>query len=240
MFKIYLIRKIINFIDSFQQKKIFNLLKIKLKPKAILFDVGAHHGETIINFQKNFDFEQIHSFEVSKQNFNVLSKNYKDFEDNKIIINNFGLSNKSNELQFNQFIESSSSTISKINVKSLYFKRKIKILGSLKNNRDYYKTYKVKLDSLDNYMEKKNVDKIDLLKIDTEGHEYFVLKGGSRNLPKINYIYFEHHYDDMLDKGYTFSNIHEFLINNNFKKIFKSKMYFRKTFEYIYENSRFN
>ena len=240
MFKIYLIRKIINFIDSFQQKKIFNLLKIKLKPKAILFDVGAHHGETIINFQKNFDFEQIHSFEVSKENFNVLSRNYKDFEDKKIIINNFGLSNKSNELQFNQFIESSSSTISKINVKSLYFKRKIKILGSLKNNRDYYKTYKVKLDSLDNYMEKKNVDKIDLLKIDTEGHEYFVLKGGSRNLPKINYIYFEHHYDDMLDKGYTLSNIHEFLTNNNFKKIFKSKMYFRKTFEYIYENSRFN
>ena len=240
MFKIYLIRKIINFIDSFQQKKIFNLLKIKLKPKAILFDVGAHHGETIINFQKNFDFEQIHSFEVSKENFNVLSRNYKDFEDKRIIINNFGLSNKSKELQFNQFIESSSSTISKINEKSLYFKKKIKILGFLKDNRDYYKTSKVQLNSLDNYMEKKNVDKIDLLKIDTEGHEYFVLKGGSRNLPKINYIYFEHHYDDMLDKGYTFSNIHEFLINNNFKKIFKSKMYFRKSFEYIYENSRFN
>ena len=240
MFKIYLIRKIINFIDSFQQKKIFNILRRKLKPKAILFDVGAHHGETIRNFQKNFDFEQIHSFEVSKQNFNTLSKNYKDFEDKRIIINNFFLSNKSNELQFNQFIESSSSTISKINVKSLYFKRKIKILGFLKNNRDYYKTYKVQLDSLDNYMEKKNVDKIDLLKIDTEGHEYFVLKGGSRNLPKINYIYFEHHYDDMLDKGYTISNIHDFLTINNFKKIFKSKMYFRKTFEYIYENSRFN
>ena len=240
MFKIYLIRKIINFIDSFQQKKIFNILKRKLKPKAILFDVGAHHGETIRNFKNNFDFEQIHSFEVSKQNFEVLSKNYKDFEDKKIIINNFGLSNKSKELQFNQFIESSSSTISKINVKSLYFKRKIKILGFLKNNRDYYETSKVQLNSLDNYMEKKNVDKIDLLKIDTEGHEYFVLKGGSRNLPKINYIYFEHHYDDMLDKGYTFSNIHEFLTNNNFKKIFKSKMYFRKTFEYIYENSRFN
>ena len=240
MFKIYFIRKMINFIDSFQQKKIFNILKKKLKPKAILFDVGAHHGETIRNFKNNFDFKQIHSFEVSKQNFMELSKNYKNFNDEKIIINNFGLSNKSKELQFNQFIESSSSTISKINVKSLYFKKKIKILGFLKNNRDYYETFKVQLNSLDNYMEEKNVDKIDLLKIDTEGHEYFVLKGGSRNLPKINYIYFEHHYDDMLDKGYTFSNMHEFLIDNNFKKIFKSKMYFRKTFEYIYENSRFN
>ena len=151
MFKIYLIRKIINFIDSFQQKKIFNILKRKLKPKAILFDVGAHHGETIRNFKNNFDFEQIHSFEVSKQNFEVLSKNYKDFENKKIIINNFGLSNKSKELQFNQFIESSSSTISKINVKSLYFKRKIKILGFLKNNRDYYETSKVQLNSLDNF-----------------------------------------------------------------------------------------
>ena len=42
---------------------------------------------------------------------------------------------------------------------------------------------------------------------------------------------FEHHYDDMLKKDYTFRDIHRLLINNNFKQIYK----FRKTFEYIYE-----
>ena len=43
-------------------------------------------------------------------------------------------------------------------------------------------------------------------------------------------------YDDMLKKGYTFSDIHNFLKVNNFKMVFKSKMFFRKTFEYIYKN----
>ena len=41
----------------------------------------------------------------------------------------------------------------------------------------------------------------------------------------------------MLDKGYTFSDINEFLKINGFKKVYKSKMYFRKTFEYVYQNS---
>ena len=51
---------------------------------------------------------------------------------------------------------------------------------------------------------------------------------------------FEHHYDDMLKKQYTFSDIHNLLKNNNFTNIFKIKMPFRKTFEYIYINKKFN
>ena len=35
-------------------------------------------------------------------------------------------------------------------------------------------------------------------------------------------------------KGYKFGDIHSFLAENNFEQIFKSKMPFRKTFEYIY------
>ena len=40
----------------------------------------------------------------------------------------------------------------------------------------------------------------------------------------------------MILKNYFFSDIHKFLKENNFKKLYKSKMPFRKTFEYIYEN----
>ena len=239
MFKIYLIRKIIDIFDFFQQKKVFSILKKKIKNKSVLFDVGAHHGETIKNFKKNFNFQEIHSFEASEKNFNVLNRKYEDFKDAKIFLNNYGLSDKNEELILKEFDESSSSTLSKINERSRYLKRKLRILGIFKNNK-YYKNSKVKLDLLDNYLIKKDIEKVDLLKIDTEGHEYFVLKGSLNSLSKIRYIYFEHHYDDMLDKGYTFSEIHKLLIKNNFKKIFKSKMYFRKTFEYIYENSKFN
>ena len=239
MFRIYIIKTLINFFDYFQQKKIFNFLRKKIIGNAILFDVGAHYGETIKNFIKYFKIKEIHSFEASPKNFEILNKKFKDNIDTKIILNNLGLSNENKIVLFNQFSESSSSTLSKINKNSRYFKRKIEVLG-LKKNQKYFENIEVKLQLLDEYLMKSNITSIDLLKIDTEGHEYYVLKGSSKNLSKIKYIYFEHHYDDMIKKGYTFSDIHNFLKKNNFEKIFKSKMYFRKTFEYIYKNSKFD
>ena len=238
MIRIYAIQTVLNFFDYFQQKKIFNFLRNKIRNKAIFFDVGAHHGETIKNFNKYFDFKQIHSFEASIKNFSVLQKRLSIFKNNQVYLNNFGLSNENKELMINQFPESSSSTLSEINKNSKYYKRKIKILGF--SNKIFTQSIKVNLKLLDDYFIDNNIEKIDLLKIDTEGHEYFVLKGSVKTLPKIKYIYFEHHYDDMLKKGYTFSDINDFLKKNNFKKIYKSKMFFRKTFEYIYENLKFD
>ena len=49
---------------------------------------------------------------------------------------------------------------------------------------------------------------------------------------------FEHHYHDMLKKNYKFKDIHEILKQNNFDRIYKAKMPFRKTFEYIYVNKK--
>ena len=77
---------------------------------------------------------------------------------------------------------------------------------------------------------------IDLIKIDTEGYEMEVLLGLEENIKHVGLILFEHHYHDMIIKNYTFSDIHNFLDSNNFKRIFKTKMPFRKTFEYIYKN----
>ena len=78
------------------------------------------------------------------------------------------------------------------------------------------------------------------MKIDTEGYEFKVLIGLKDKLQKVKIVLFEHHYDDMLKKGYTFSDINALLVKNNFKQIYKIKMPFRKTFEYIYINKKFN
>ena len=65
------------------------------------------------------------------------------------------------------------------------------------------------------------------------------MKGIKKNIKNIDIIYFEHHYDDMINKGYTFRDINDFLKKNNFKKIYRIKMPFRKTFEYIYRNKEY-
>ena len=77
MIRIYIARLIINFFDYFQQKKIFIFLKKKIQKNATLFDVGAHHGETINNFIKYFNFSSIHSFEASNKNYKLLKIKFK-------------------------------------------------------------------------------------------------------------------------------------------------------------------
>ena len=60
---------------------------------------------------------------------------------------------------------------------------------------------------------------IDILKIDAEGYEYNILKGiNNLDFRKIRFIYFEHHYDLMIKKGYKFSQINKFLNKKNFFK----------------------
>ena len=150
-------------------------------------------------------------------------------------MNCIGLSNEKKVSNINQSLESSSTTLSPINKKSKYYQMKLNTLG-IKDYSRYIKTTKTNLDTLDNYIKDIELsNKIDLLKIDTEGHELYVLLGAKRNLSNIRFIYFEHHYDDMLAKGYKFSEIDSFLRENNFVKVYKSKMFFRKTFEYVYE-----
>ena len=238
MFYVNGIRIIINFFDKFNQKKIINFLKNKLNYPILAFDVGAHHGETIELFREIFEIKEIHSFEASPKNFKILKKNISNFEfDNHVFINNIGLGHDKKKTYMNQVMESSSSTINKINKNSTYLKRKTKVLN-LFSTSSFSKKIPIYLDRAENYIEENKIDKIDLLKIDTEGYEYSVLKGLGKKISKIRYIYFEHHYDDMIIKNYTFSDIHELLIKNNFQKVMKNKMFFRKSFEYIYLNTK--
>ena len=137
----------------------------------------------------------------------------------------------------NQTVESSSSTINKINMKSNYFFRKLKIL-KIKNKDNYYKKIPIKMTYLDYFISEKKISNIDLLKIDTEGYEFKILKRLIKNHNIIKFIYFEHHYDDMIIKDYKFNDIHQILKKYGFKKILKTKMLFRKSFEYVYENNK--
>ena len=64
-------------IDSNHKNKIVSFLKSKFKNKLInVIDVGAHKGETIQMFSKNFNLSSIICYEASKKNFKSLS-NFK-------------------------------------------------------------------------------------------------------------------------------------------------------------------
>jgi FkbM family methyltransferase len=238
MIVIRLVRALINVFDIFQQRKIIKFFKnkISIKKEIEIFDVGSHFGETVKLFYKNFKISKIHCFEASPLNFSILKKNIKNYNLVDICdLNNFGLGHKNFDSYINQTEESSSSTINDFNLNSTYLKRKLKILNIKKKN-DFYKKIPIKVKRLDEYIKEKKTEQIDILKIDTEGFEFNVIRGIEDRHHIIKYIYFEHHYDDMIIKNYKFSDINKLLLKFGFKKVYKSKMYFRKSFEYIYEN----
>ena len=232
-----LIINILNFLDHFQQKKIIKLINSKFSKPIVVFDIGAHYGETIRLFLNKLKIQKIYSFEPSPYNFQVLKKNISKYQPNKVEIFNFGLGEKISKKYINQTVESSSSTINKINKDSKYLKRKLKILN-IKDKDTFYHKLPIEVSTLDTFIEKKKIQNIDLLKIDTEGYEFNVLKGLSNYSHKIKLIYFEHHYDDMIIKDYKFGDINKLLKDRGFSMIKKSKMLFRKSFEYVYENQK--
>jgi len=233
-----LAKLILSFFDLLDRKKILAYFKRSIKGQLKCYiDVGAHHGESIKSFNKTFKIEKIIAFEPSEKNFKILSEKNKNIKNLKIF--NIGLGEKKETLNFKQHIESQSSTLVKINDQSNYYKRKNFFLNFFNKNKIQFYDVKVKVDRLDNILNLLKIQYVDILKIDTEGYDFNVIKGLGEHIKNVKYIYFEHHFHNMLIKDYTLNNIHNHLEKNNFKKVFKIKMYFRKTFEYIYFNKFF-
>ena len=66
---------LIEFFDFFYKLKILKFLKKKKKKLDIIFDIGAHHGESISFFLENFKIKKIYSFEPSPINYRILKQN---------------------------------------------------------------------------------------------------------------------------------------------------------------------
>ena len=72
-----LILLLLSFFDFFHQRKIIKFLsKNNLNKLDILFDVGAHKGESIDLFLSNMDIKKIISFEPSPINFLQLKNDF--------------------------------------------------------------------------------------------------------------------------------------------------------------------
>ena len=72
------------------------------------------------------------------------------------------------------------------------------------NKEKFYTEIPIKISTLFDYINENKIERIDFVKIDTEGYEYEILKGLNNKFGIVNFIMFEHHYHDMLIKNYTF------------------------------------
>ena len=235
----FLFNLILKFVDFFYKRKIIFFFKNNIKDDLhTLIDVGAHKGETIQEFLSNFKIKNIYSFEASPKTFTKLNiklnKIKRNFNQTNIEIFNLGIGNANSNNIFYELPDSNSSTFNLIDQKSSYFKRKNKILSFFFKKKFNIKKKYISQIKLSQFIKNKELIKIDILKIDTEGYELEVIKGLEEKIKIVNFIYFEHHYDNMIKKNYKFSEIHDLLLDNDFKRVFKIKMPLRKSFDYIY------
>jgi len=148
------------------EQVIFNVLSKKCDPPYCIFDVGANKGQfldlALANISTN-NFS-IHCFEPGAETFSILSKREND---QRVKLNNLGVGKNRGQM-------------------TLYYDAPGSGLASLtKRNLDHFgiefnKSETVQIDTIDNYCEENMIKKINLLKVDVEGHELDVFSSAEK------------------------------------------------------------
>ena len=147
---------------------------------SVVFDVGANVGEWTAFVLKYNPRAKLHCFEPSLFTFHQLtSRNFPSH----IACNNFGLSSSEGEAKLLIFKEGNV-------LNSLYRRENLQDMGIPLQEKEE----RVRLKTLDNYCLERQIQQIDFLKIDVEGHELEVLRGSSEMLrqERIGIIQFEY------------------------------------------------
>jgi len=183
-----------------------DLSRMGIGDPAIVFDVGAHLGQTTLHFRKVFKNAHIHSFEPVTANFEKMVQNIGTRD--RISVNEMALGSTAGKAYihegFSDLTHSISSSVNTINSKE---------------------KEEVSVETIDTYATRNKIDKIDLLKIDTEGHEIEVLKGAETAIKggRIEAIftecdfcredkqhtYFPDLWDYLSEKGFTFFGLYD-------------------------------
>ena len=181
--------------------------------ELVIFDVGANKGQSIERFKKIFPNSIIHAFEPIKKESDYLIDKYAN--NKTIIINNIALGEKRYQKDLNISKRTGVSSFNEFNLDHEWIKVRSKqyntnIEGFLEGRQ------LVRVESIDNYCIKNNINKIDILKIDTQGYEDLVLAGAAQMLNKnlIKSVELEIIFDDTYDKYLTFSDLEKYLLPN--------------------------
>ena len=227
------ISAIIDLIDKHYHQRNINKILLKLKLKTV-FDIGAHKGEFSSSLLDSIKSLKIYAFEPQSEIFIETKKKYKNSKN--IFLYNKAISNKNKNKKLKINIKTSTSTFSEYN-KNSYWKKVKEFLLTGSNKSSFIKSEIVNAITIDSFCKKNNIRNIDLLKIDTEGHEAEVLKGASKMLKKnISYVLIEFHFSKIY-KNYSRIKIEEILKKNNFEIVKKFKFPFLTFEDRIYKKS---
>jgi FkbM family methyltransferase len=176
--------------DYYEQNVIYFLDEIvKSYPNPVFVDIGANCGYFSIRYSGQC--KHIYSFEPVKNTFSLLKRNIKKNSIRNITPFKMGLSDKPGQLSINIYNSSGNNSI---------FERIVPEEHSLKKTG----VELIKLDTLDNLVERGEVLPPNIIKIDVEGAELLVMKGGEETILKYRpAILMEYSENTSNDAGYS-------------------------------------
>ena len=151
-----------------------------------VIDIGSHKGEFIDSIIDINNKLKIYAVEPQSEIFKKLQDKYKNTK--KINLFKCAISNKNGKKNLKINIKSSTSSFSNYNKDSKWRKLKEFLLNGF-GKSSFINLEIVNTITLDKFCKKNKISKIDLLKIDTEGHEREVLEGGKKVLKKKQSMY---------------------------------------------------
>ena len=167
----------------------------------MIFDVGGNTGQSITRLKKIFPKSIIHSFEPSPTTFEKLNAYCNTFTGVKAW--NYGVGSAKAVLPF---LENSYSDMSS------FLEPSESCWGTID------KVTNVEVITLDSFAANEKIDFVHILKSDTQGFDFEVLKGAEGLLKenRIGIIYFEVIFSKMYKEAPSFCEILSYLLNHNF------------------------
>lgn len=200
------------------------VLKFLVKSRnPLIFDIGANEGQSIDYFKSLWPDSLIHSFEPQNSLETALSNVSNKYKN--VSINMFALGERTqknckfyfHELDMNN--PTGKSGFNKLNLKSRD-SINIQLMSTdelLNYNSKINKPSFTDMLSGSDYISNKKIEKIDILKIDTQGYEDKVLEGFGGALKKVSIVICEVMFYDFYEKSLSISDIENLLIPYGFR-----------------------
>jgi FkbM family methyltransferase len=174
----------------------------RLSDVAVVFDIGANTGQSVSKFVHLFPTATMHVFEPDSRAFGDLAKKYVNLDN--VHLNNIALGESSKTVSMNHTDDSVGSSLLDLGLDSW-------------NTVDYKSS--VDVTTLDAYCQLNSVAQIDLLKVDTQGYELFVLRGATDLLKSghVKVIQMEYNFGSQYVGVPPFSQVLELLTEHGYR-----------------------
>jgi FkbM family methyltransferase len=156
----------------------------------VIFDVGCRNDSSFLDFKG-----EVHYFDPCVEHINQLKHN--DNANSKAYFNPFGLSSRTGDIYYYPKYESFYNRVNSCRISDEANKITLKV----KNTAEY--------------IEENNINNIDFVKIDTEGHEFEIIKSFGEYINNVKIIQFEYG-GTYLDTGVKLEEVVNYLKEKNF------------------------